>query len=160
MVLVMFVGLNAAGFLSFHPRSTLSKQQVPKSLRSMVRISIGSTWIHCFCFVFIPRWFFRLKHIPNSWRAQQMDTYFEAQACFTGGTPILWTFGVRGWLWALVGEWLLLPSKVAHKFCLFFTSQDIPQAPCNPSLHGNTPSFPSCVICLEFTTGDCKPGCA
>lgn len=72
------------------------------------------------------------------------ETYFETHVGFAGGTPVFRAFRFRG----CRGLWWTSHSfcpMFAHKFCLFFTFQNVPQTTGHPSFHGNTSRLSSCI---------------
>lgn len=72
------------------------------------------------------------------------ETYFETHVGFAGGTPVFRAFrfrGCRGLWWASHS----FCPMFAHKFCLFFTFQNVPQTTCHASFHGNTSRLSSCI---------------
>ena len=112
-----------------------------KSEFLQVNLGHGGFWFH---FVLISYPVLETGTYSNFRISLAIVTYLETQACFTGGSPFLRTFGFRSCCGLRRARYSFCPV-FAHKFCLFFTFQNIPQAPCNPSFHGNTAWFSPCV---------------
>lgn len=141
-------------FLSFHPRRALSKQ-VPKSpFRSITNSNRFNPGIAFVLFSFL-RWFFRLKHIPNSLRAQQWIltlkhklVLLEApQSSGHLGTGVVVGSGGR-----------VTPSAQCLHTNFAFSShlKTSHKPPATPVLMATHPAFRPEGNKAEFTTGDCE----